>query len=88
MNQFGHELRPTRRLRIPDRPEPIQHRVTVRVGIVVALVMRIEAFAGNQVRNSIAVDIREGRLSVSNFIPGTTGSKIRQGSTEFGMCKA
>ena len=33
-----------------------------------------------------ALDMRIGLRSVSNFIPGSAGSKISAGSTEFGMC--
>ncbi len=32
------------------------------------------------------MEIRIGFRSVSNFIPGSTGSKISAGSTELGMC--
>src|SRR5216683_4198529 len=33
-----------------------------------------------------ALEMRTGFRSVSNFIPGNTGSKISAGSTELGMC--
>src|SRR5260370_4062894 len=33
-----------------------------------------------------ALDMRIGLRSVSNFMPGSTGSKISAGSTAFGMC--
>src|SRR6266567_2498303 len=33
-----------------------------------------------------ALEMRAGFRSVSNFIPGNTGSKISAGSTELGMC--
>ena len=33
-------------------------------------------------------EARTGLRSVSNFIPGRAGSKIRHGATELGICKA
>ena len=61
MNQFGDKLRSPLRFRIPDRSIPIQDRGPIRVGIRVALQVRPVALPDDNVRNAVAIQIRESR---------------------------
>ena len=61
MNQLRFEFRTARSFGVTHGSEPVQHRRTHRVGIGVALQMRVESFSDYEVRNAVTIDVSEGR---------------------------
>src|SRR5690349_8396898 len=61
MNQLRYEFRTARSFGVTHGSEQVQHRRTHWVGIGVALQVRVEPFSHDKIRNSVAVDVGEGR---------------------------
>src|SRR5271155_1752010 len=55
-----HKLGSSWRLRIANRLVPIQNGSTVGIGVVVVVKMGPVTFPHNEIRNTVAVDIRAG----------------------------
>src|SRR5450432_3554227 len=51
VHQFGHEFGPAWRLRIAHRSVPVEDRRPIGIRIEMALEMRVEALAGDEIRN-------------------------------------
>src|SRR5579863_586032 len=60
VNQLRYKLGAAGRLRIAHGSIPVQNRGTVWIGIGVALQVRERSLPGNDVRDAVAVQIREG----------------------------
>src|SRR3569833_810161 len=60
MDQLRDELRSARQLRVSVHPITIEHWGAIRVLIREVVAMRPEAFADNEVRNAVTVNIAEG----------------------------
>lgn len=61
MDQLRFEFRTTRGFGVSHRPEPVQDRRSHRIGVRVALQMRVEPLPHDEVRNAVAINIGEGR---------------------------
>ena len=61
VNQLWNEFRAARRLRVPHRSIPVQHRRRVRLGIDIRIAVRPEPFAHDEVGHAVAIDVAEAR---------------------------
>ena len=57
MNQLRHELRAAGSLGVTHSPEPIQYGRAVRIRVLVALQVRVDSFAHDQIEEPVAVDV-------------------------------
>ena len=60
VDQLRDERRAPRRAFVSHGAEHVEHRIAVRIRIRVAVEMREQPFAGNDVRNPVAIDVRSG----------------------------
>src|SRR5262249_41038263 len=59
VDQFRYEFRAAFRLRIANRPIPVENGRTVRIRIEVTLQVREKTFTGDQIGDSVAVYVSE-----------------------------
>ena len=82
VDQFGNKLRATLRFGIANRSIPIQGGRTVRVGVRVTLQVLPLALPDDNVRNAVAVQIREshGVELGERHVPGVLGREVAHDS--------